>query len=145
MTRHRMKNRRGFTLTEWIVACALLVALLGVVAPLTVRSGQLWRDSRHRQLGLDELSNHLERLTSLAPEQRVEAIKNLTPSEHMTRALPSSVLKAEIISDADGKRLVMTLNWDRPGDPGGQRSKPLTLVGWLDPISNGLTTQEDAT
>ena len=121
--------RRGTTLLELLVAATLLVSVMSVVAPLAVRSGRLWQDSRHYQLALDELSNQLERLTSLDAAALEAALAELTPSQPVRDSLPNPVLSAETIDDAESRRLVLRLQWDRVGP-----AEPLTLVAWLDPL-----------
>jgi hypothetical protein len=102
---------------------------MSVVASLTVHCGRLWQDTRHQQLVMDELSNELERLISLDSDERDKAIALLAPSEHLQSTLPSAEIIAETVRDTDGVRLVLSLNWDRPGNP-----RPVTFVGWLDPL-----------
>jgi type II secretory pathway pseudopilin PulG len=123
----KLTHRNAFTLTELVVAAALMVSVMAVIAPLTVHSARLLQDTRHQQLVMDELSNELERLTMLAPDERDKAIAELVPSEHVRWMLPSAEITAETVRDEDGVRLVLSLNWDRPGRP-----RPITFVGWLD-------------
>ena len=129
-------QRNGTTLTEMVVAATLMVSTMGIVAPLTVRTGRLWQDSRRQQLVMDELCNELERLTALPAEQRERAIANLTPSDYLQTSLPSATLTAETIRDGDGTRLLLSMNWDRNGKP-----KPVTLVGWLDSMPSQSASQ----
>lgn len=133
-------QRKGTTLTEMVVAATLMVSTMGIVAPLTVRTGRLWQDSRRYQLVMDELSNELERLASLTAEQRQPAMADLAPPDHLQATLPSATLVAETIRDADGTRLLLSMNWDRPGNP-----KPVTLVGWLDsmPGNSAIDTSSE--
>jgi hypothetical protein len=131
-------QRNGTTLTEMVVAATLMVSAMAIVAPLTVRTGRLWQDSRRHQLVMDELSNELERLVSLTPKQRERAIAGLTPPNYLQTSLPAATLTAETIRDGDGTRLLLSMNWDRPGKP-----KPLTLVGWLDSMPSQNATQTD--
>ena len=122
-------KRRGFTMTELVVAATLMVAMLSLVAPLAVRSGRLWQDSRYYRLAVEELTNQLELLTSLDEVERTAAIAELSPSSQVSAALPNPVLSAETLTDEDGTRLVMRLAWDRLGD-----NTAVTLVGWVDPL-----------
>ncbi len=131
-------KRNGTTLTEMIVAATLMASTMAIVAPLTVRTDRLWQDSRRHQLVMDELSNEFERLATLAPLQRERAIAELAPSDHLQASLPSATLTAETIRDADGTRLLLSMNWDRTGKP-----KPITLVGWLDSMPSMNATQTD--
>lgn len=122
-------NRRAFTVTELVVAATLLVTAMSVVAPLAVRSGRLWQDSRHYRLAMEELSNQLERLTALEAVERAAAIVEVAPSPQVSTALPNPVLSVETLTDENGTRLVLRLAWDRLGP-----SAPVTLVGWIDPL-----------
>ncbi len=121
--------RRGYAMTELVVAATLLVGILSFVAPLAVRSGRLWQDSRHYRLALDELSNQLERLTSLDQDQRDAALAELSVSPQVSARLPNPVIEGLKMNDGDGARLVLQLQWDRVGS-----AKPVTLVAWIDPL-----------
>lgn len=117
--------RRGFMLTELIVAAILLAAVLSVITQLAIRSGRLSQDTRHYQMALDEMSNQLDRLLVLPDEQLAKQMKTLAASPMMQEILAEPQLSAEIKQDADGSRIVLQLQWNRLG---GQR--PLRLVGW---------------
>ena len=135
-------NRRtsGFTLTELVVASSLLISLMAVVAPLTIHSTQLWRDTRHHQLALDEVSNQIEYLSALNDSERTQAIAALAPSSEFQSTLPSAEIQATTETDKDGEKLVMTVKWQRRS---GQ-SRTVTLVGWLDSGPRSAETEESA-
>ena len=122
-------KRRGYAMTDLVVGATLLVGVMSFVAPLAVRSGRLWQDSRHYRLALDELSNQLERLTSLDENERDTALAELSVSPQVKARLPNPMLEARKINDGDGARLVLQLQWDRVGP-----AKPVTLVAWVDPL-----------
>ena len=84
---------------------------------------------------MDELSNQLERLTSLPPADRKNALAELAVSEDLEAMLPTATLTANVENDENGTRIVLGLNWDRPGKP-----QPVTLVGWLDPTPGTPTS-----
>ena len=86
------------------------------------------QDVRHYNLAIDELSNQLERLTAMASPERKKAISELLPSEAIDSILIDVSLKAEEIRDDDGKRIAISIQWDRGGP-----AAPLTLVGWIMP------------
>lgn len=134
-------RRVGFTVTELIVAATLLVVVMSVVTPLTVRSNRLWQDSRHHRLAMDELSNQLERLVGLRASNLATAVEQLALAPHIQATLPSPVLSAETLTDESGTRVVLHLNWDQLG-----KSHPMTLVGWIDPIptSTPSTSQQES-
>jgi hypothetical protein len=132
----RCTSRRGLTATELIVAATLLVGVISLIAPLTVRIGRIWQDARQFRLATNELSNQLELLTGQSTEQRNVSLLELQPSPELHEALPGARLTGETIGDEDGLRIALTIEWDRA--PG---SKTLTLVGWVD----GGLSQRDAT
>lgn len=134
------KRRNGLMVTELIVAATLLVVIVTVVGSLTVRCGRLWQDTRHYRLALDELSNHLEQLTTLDEDDLEVAIAELAPSPQIRSVLPNPVLAAETIADENGNRIVLQLSWDRLG-----KKSPVKLVGWIDamPLSVTATSNEE--
>lgn len=124
-------DARGFVLTEVLVAAIVLVAVVSVVTQLAVRSGRLRLDTRHHQVALEELSNQLDRLLALDEPARTTALENLTPSSLAQSALSSPELTAQILEDVDGRRLVLSLVWNRFG-----KREPVTLIGWLPPVDS---------
>lgn len=127
----RLSRRSGFTLLELLVSATLLIALISVVTPLTVRAGRMWQDARGYRLAANELSNQLEDMTLLSDQERQQALDNWTPSEELLRALPEARITGEVIDDANGKRLRLSLGWRRSAS-----SPPLTMVGWIHPEKN---------
>ena len=123
----RARYRNGSMMTEVVVAAGLLAAAFSVTAPLVVTSGRMWQQTRHQQLAMDELSNQMERLLVISEEQQAEALQQLAVSEQLAEVLVDARLTSEIIDDDDGKRLVLSMTWDR-----GVEALPLRLVGWLD-------------
>jgi len=128
------KRRNALMVTELIVAATLLVVIVTVVGSLTVRCGRLWQDTRHYRLAIDELSNHLERLTTLDEDDLEMAIAGLAPSPEIRSVLPNPVLAAERIADENGNRIVLELAWDRLG-----KKSPVKLVGWVNPLPSSET------
>jgi len=127
-------GRHGFTVTELIVAAGLLVVVMSIVTSLTVRSSRLRQDARHYRLAIDELTNHLERLTALDETDLDVAITALAVSPQIQATLPNPVLSAKRQSDVGGARLVLQLAWDRLG-----KFAPVTLVGWVNPLPTKTT------
>ena len=119
-------NRSGFTVSEMLVSALLLISVMSLVGPLTVRTGRLWQQTRHGRLALEELSNQLDRLTHLNADKRAVALAELAPTHSIRTALSHPQLIAETLHDQDGQRLVLQLTWNRVGTPG-----KLILVGWL--------------
>lgn len=145
MSSHHQSNSRrtphvGFLLTEVLVAAIVLAAVISVVSGLAVRSGRLRLDTRHYQVALEELTNQLDRLQALEEADRAAALERLTPSEHAQAVLASPKLSAQILDDAHGRRLTLSLAWDRFG-----KREPVTLVGWLPAVASGPGDEEAPT
>ena len=113
---------------DLVVAAVLTTTLIGTLTTSTVRSMRLMKDTRDQQLALEELSNQLERLMALDEVTRNEEINALMPSNEVARALEDATLKADLIEDEQGQRLIVSLNWNRGAD-----ANPKQLVGWIKP------------
>ena len=132
-------KRRGSTATEVIVAATLLLSMIGLVVPTTVRAGRIWRDSRHYQIATNELSNQFEYLSSLSEADRAVALTQLQVSEQSRQSLENARLAASLAEEADGVRLTLMLDWDR-----GAHSQPVKIVGWLNStVTEGPAQVED--
>ena len=131
------KLRHGITVIEVVVAATIVVSMIGLFAPLTVRIGRVWQSTRQYRLAFNELSNQMELLTTLRPEQCEAALPLLKLSEGLTDSLPGSQLQGQLLKDEDGIRLILSLDWDR-----GSKSEPLSLVGWLDLNPTGYLHDE---
>lgn len=131
--RQRAK-RTAAILTEALVAAAILMIGVVVVAKSSVSLQRLWSDTRQFQLATDELANQLQRLTRLPARDAAEQINNLRVSEPISAVLPEAKIQAELLQDANGDRVSLSIQWKRFGT-----SNPLTLVGWLkQPVSDIL-------
>ena len=138
MVLKKHKSRRGVSITEVLIAATLVVSTIGLFAPMSVRIGRVWQSTRQYRLAFNELANQMELLTSLGVARCEAALPSLKLSSQIADALPDSQLNGELVSDEDGTRLILSLNWDR-----GSESEPLSLVGWLDviPTSKEQETQ----
>jgi hypothetical protein len=128
---HNTRNRsprRGLMMTELIVAASLLISSLSLLVTLSFRTGKLWQDSRHYSLAVNELTNQLERLTTLEEDEIDGQLTELEPSAAIQAALPNPRLTGEKIVDEYGTRVMLAIEWDRPGN-----AKPLSLMAWLSP------------
>ncbi len=128
LAHHQRSRRSGLTVVELLVSATLLIALISVVVPLSVRVGRLWQEARTYRLALNELNNQLEDLTVLSDSARTQALADWKPDESLSIALPDARLTGEVLDDEDGKRLRLSLDWRRP-----VQSQPLSLVGWIHP------------
>lgn len=131
------KRRHGLTVTEIIVSAAMLATVMSFVGNLCFRVNLIWSDVNHHRIAVNELSNQLEVLTLMKPEQAATAIKSLKPSLDCSRALKSPELTGEIVEDELGWRVVLRLDWKRPN-----QSLPTELSGWIAAASEPSQTEK---
>jgi len=122
----RPVQRSGLTMTEIIVSAVLLMTVMSFVGSICFRVNLIWSDVNHNRVAINELSNQLEVLTLLKPDQVAVAIESLEPSQACSGALKSPALTGEIIKDELGSRVILRLNWERPVE-----SLPVELSGWV--------------
>jgi hypothetical protein len=135
MTKHFSHGGRdGLTLIELLVAVTLSIAGLAIVSQGTLQTKRLMQDIRCYQLATDELANQLERLTAMKRKVREQALSQLQPSVAIRSILKDVKLRADEISDADGERIRISIQWDRRGP-----SVPLVLEGWI--LADDLSEQ----
>ncbi len=111
---------------ECLVSATLLIAMISVVVPLTVRANRIWQDARCYRLAVNELSNQLEELTLLGDEARAQALKNWKADDQLLQVLPEAQLSGETIDDAQGKRVRVSITWRRAGP-----ALPITMMAWV--------------
>lgn len=125
-----MKNmigeRRGTTLLECIVAASILSVAIGTVTMAVFRIGRIWTDTGHYRIALQEVSNRLETLSQLPPDQIQPAIESLALSPSVGRSLVDAKFGGELIQDEFGNRVKLTLTW---GDE--RKTRPIHMTAWL--------------
>ena len=128
-----MRYRRGSNSLEAIVSFTLLSSVLTFATPLVVKHSRLLVAQRDYRLALDEVSNHLERLSILPADELASALAQLKPSELVAAKLPGVELRGELDSADIGRRLTLRLSWD------GAQGSPATisLATWLPPSTAG--------
>jgi hypothetical protein len=119
--------RRGSTATEFVVAFALLSTLIAVALPTVVRNGRMQEVLRHDRIGMDELTNQLDRLTQLPLDMLRTELEDLRPSEFANSALPRPKLSGTLGDSEDGQRLSLGISWDDPG----RNANPLMITTWI--------------
>ena len=120
--------RRGFSVTEVLVSAVLLMTVMSLVGTACHRVNLIWFDVNHHRVAVCELSNHLEELTAMKPEQAIAAVNTLKPSAFCCQALDSPELTGEIFKDDLGSRVVLQITWKRP-----VAANPVTMSGWIVP------------
>lgn len=121
-------------MVECIVAASILSVALGTVTTAVFRIGRIWTDAAHYRIALQEVSNHLESLTQLPPEQVQPAIDSLAVSTAVGRSLVDAKLSGELLQDEFGDRVKLELSWD-----GGRPTRPIRMMAWL----TGARTEDD--
>ena len=124
--------RDGYLMTEMVVAAMVLVAVISVATQLASSCYRVRMDARQYQVAVEELSNQLDRLVHVTPDQLEGVINQLEASETLSEALHEPLLSGELIDDDNGRRVVLSLSWSRPGG-----SPPMTMVRWLPSIAQG--------
>ena len=133
--RRRVSARSGATLLELLVAFTLLVSTMTVAVPLVVRHGRLLTTARHYRIAVEEVTNQLERLVALPPEQLPGELKQLTPSEFTAERLQGAKVTGTLEPADLGQRLTIAIVWDEP-----RRSEaPVQLAAWIIPEPNKST------
>lgn len=123
------RARRGTSALEVLVAFTLLSTVLALSTPLVVAHGRLLKAQRDYRLALDELSNQLERLTTLPEPDLSKALDELVPSPLAASRLPGATLRGQLADAELGKRVTLEIWWDEPN----RQTVPLRLAAWVLP------------
>lgn len=121
--------RSGTSTIEVLVAFTLLTSVLALSVPLVVRHGRVLLTARHYRLAVDELSNQLERLTSLPEAELQPALARLTPSTFTAARLPGAMLSGALEPADVGQRLTLKIVWDEPQ----RQAAPVSMAAWVLP------------
>lgn len=125
----RPDSRLAASSLETLVAFTLLSCVLSVSLPLVVRHQRLLTAQRHERLALDELSNQLDRLSSMPLAKLPEALRDLAPSPFYSTRLSGATLSGEMRDEAMGKRITLHLRF-----PDTNRTvAPLKMSAWVFP------------
>ena len=137
------RPRSGISSIEAIVAFTILTTALTLSLPLVVHHQRLLESTRHYRLALDELSNQLDRLTSLPAADVRSELARLSPSLFLAKNVPGATLTGELQSADLGQRLTLRLTWnDLPRIP-----TTVALAAWMLPsaeMSAGSTKEGGA-
>lgn len=119
-------KRHGTTLVECIVAASALSVAIATVTMGVFRIGRIWTDTAHYRIALQEVSNHLETLTTLPPDQVQPAIDAIAISPDVARSLDNAKLGGRLVQDSFGDRVRLELTWQD-----GRAIRPIRLEAWL--------------
>ncbi len=120
-------RRGGASSLECVMAFTLLSSVLAFAAPLLVKHRRLVNSQREYRLALDEVSNQLERLTSLPGGEVEQAVEQLQLSEFAAARLPEAKLQRELRPADKGRQVTLSLTWEQP------TAAPVVLTGWIFP------------
>ncbi|QDV46999.1 hypothetical protein Enr13x_69080 [Stieleria neptunia] len=126
----RKRDRRnGLVLLETLIAAGVTLVMLSVAVPMVIRSARIWKQTRHQQVAADELSGQMDRLIAMSAEPRRQALEELTVSPVIAEVLHDATIDGTLVNDEHGKRIELSIQWTRAGDP-----LPVRLVAWVDPM-----------
>jgi hypothetical protein len=123
------RRRFGASSLEMLVAFSLLTSVLAFFGPMVVQHGRVVTASRHYRLAFEELSNQLERLTSLPAAEVPAAVGELKPSEFTAARLPGAVITGQLEAAEIGQRLTLQIVWDEPQ----RAAAPVKMAAWISP------------
>lgn len=119
-------KRRGTTMVECIIAASALSVAIGTVTMGVFRIGRIWTDTAHYRIALQEVSNQLEVLTNLPPDEVQPAIDALVVSPDVARSLDGARLSGQLLQDGFGDRVRLGITWQA-----GHAMRPIQIEGWL--------------
>jgi len=126
MMRQTPFDRHGTTLVECVVAASILSVAIGTVTTCVFRVSNIWTDTGHHRIAVQEVSNHLEVLTQLPVAEIQAAIDSLTVSDAVGRSLANATLTGELLNDEFGERVRLELRWQS-----SRPVRPIRMTAWL--------------
>lgn len=136
----RRCNRKGSLMTEAIVSAVILLVGIAIVGKSSYNFRRLWSDTRYYQLATDELCNQMQSLTVLPKEQLANSLSSLSVSNEISAVLPDAKIAGQLIEDAHGVRVRLSMDWKRVGT-----GEPLVLIGWHRSSSKSSSLNADPT
>ena len=124
--RHLCQQRSGISMAELVASAAVLTLLMSMVTGMCYRISTIWKDVGHHRVALVELSNQLDRLTTMEVEQAREELESIAATSTCSRTLRDPKLKGELVETDLGTQVNLELNWTRV-NPG----TPVRFSGWI--------------
>ena len=118
--------RRGVLKAEALLASVILVAAMGFASTMIHRINGLWSNAQRHQFAIGELSNQIDELARLSPQQATEALESIDVSEACKETLKDETIVGEIKKDELGNRITIKLSWNDRKD-----ANPIELSAWL--------------
>jgi len=123
----RRTRQKGTSTLDILVSFTILMAVISISTPVIVRHGRLLHKQRDYRVALDELTNQLDRLSSLPASELLAEVQKLTPSPFVTERLPGAKLTGEIAAADPASRVILRIVWNEAG----RDEAPLTLAAWV--------------
>jgi type II secretory pathway component PulJ len=127
-SKHR-RHRRGFTLLEVGIACAMFVIVGIVVAELLHVVARQERTADARQAALRAVANRLEQLQARAWDELPVAKMDERPPEDVLQLLKNARMQSEVTAVEEGaaRQIRVQIDWR---DPAGNWLPPVALSAW---------------
>lgn len=110
-SRRERRTRQGILKVEALIAAVILVAAMNFVSMTVHRINRIWEQTRQYQFAINELSNQLESLIALPPEEAKEKLATLKPSSNCEDVLGSPRFETSVGEDELGTRITLSLAW----------------------------------
>ena len=104
----------------------MLLVAMNFAVPMIGRINRMWTDTHKHQFAIDELSNQMDALVRLNPDQVNEALQDLQVTDAFRKSVPKATIAGELSKDDLGQRVTLSLSWQVVKD-----AKPIQLSGWL--------------
>jgi len=124
--RNKIRNARGVLKTEAMLATVLLVAAMGFASTMIHRINRLWGNAQRHQFAIGELSNQIDSLVRLTPQQASVALDSIDVSQACKETLKDASLSGVIEKDELGNRVTLQLTWIDRKD-----ANPVELSAWI--------------
>lgn len=124
-------KRRGFSLTETMLALAVAGAATVLMAQLLITVANQRRVQQQRQVALSEIANRLEQAATLSWDELTQERLEQTPLPPIVQGvLPEAKLTAAVTEDSGeprSRRILIELSWTNRA---GERLPPVGLSAW---------------
>ena len=124
-------KRRGFSITESLLALAVAGAATVLMAQLLTALGNQRRACEQRRVALSEVANRLEQAALVPWDELTQQRLEQTPLPPATsECLPSAMLTASVTEESGapaGRRIVIELSWVNRA---GERLPGVSLAAW---------------
>jgi prepilin-type N-terminal cleavage/methylation domain-containing protein len=123
--------RRGFTITEVVVAMVLLTVAIALVAQTVAAVGRQSLVVQRKATAIQEAANLLEQTLAVPWDELTEEnVAKRQPSDPFRQRFPAALVQVTVTPTEDpgrGKRVRVEIRWP---DRNGRRIEPVRLTAW---------------